>query len=189
MQTAALNFNTPADNWNMAIVAVGSLPTTDTFTVMRWGGTNRVAYTDPADVTKLVLPIDLSKSSKCGAAQNSQCGNGKYVVKQVKAFPWSNGGSYVSTGAAVALATPRTAFTFVGELVWAGWTWCVPMSTMCRSCLPKSRPAACLHGPGQLTPVPVLLLCSAFWRHPPSAVSQHGCRQPRKAYPSCGCER
>jgi len=102
----------------MAIVAVAALPHTDTFTIMRWGGTNRVVKEEGG---KLVLPIDLSKSSSCGAAGTSPCGNGKYVVKKVTAHRWLNGGLYTSDVTGRKDSAPRTAFTFVGEPVRAGW--------------------------------------------------------------------
>ncbi|PRW20926.1 fibronectin type III domain-containing [Chlorella sorokiniana] len=96
-----------------------ALPTeTNAFTVMRWGGTSSVATVEgTAPDQKLVLSIDLSQAD-CrtgGTDAQNKCGNGKYVVRQVKAFGWDNGGSYLSTSSGVGLASPRTAFTFVGD--------------------------------------------------------------------------
>ncbi len=113
-------------NLNMAFEAVGALPTATTFTVMRWGGTNRVAQVTGSGATrKLVLPIDLSTSSKCGATQNSQCGDGKYLVKRVTAHRWVTGGSFTSDTAGTKTSTDRTQFTFVGEQMCAFCSWCI----------------------------------------------------------------
>jgi len=93
----------------MAFTEATGLPTTTTFTVMRWGGTARDASIKTiGNVPKLVLPIELSDSFMCGDEGTSQCGNGKYLVKSVTAHPWTGTGSLPST-------PDRTAFTFVGE--------------------------------------------------------------------------
>ena len=106
---ALAGFNTAADNWDMALTSATSLPTTTTFTVMRWGSAARDASIQTSDGAKqLVLPIDLTQGTNCGTGAN-QCGNGKYVVKSVTAHPWSGTSNFKTS-------TPdRTASTFVGE--------------------------------------------------------------------------
>lgn len=107
-----------AANLNMAFEAVGALPAHTTFTVMRWGGTNRVARLEGSgENLKLVLPIDLSKGTNCGAVANSPCGRGKYLVTSVTAYRWTTGGSFTSDSAGTKPSTARInpPYTFVGE--------------------------------------------------------------------------
>lgn len=102
----------------MAFEAVGALPAHTTFTVMRWGGTNRVARLEGSgENLKLVLPIDLSKGTNCGAVANSPCGRGKYLVTSVTAYRWTTGGSFTSDSAGTKPSTARInpPYTFVGE--------------------------------------------------------------------------
>ena len=94
------------------------LPTvTNAFTVMRWSGVNAggvATVLGSGENRKLVLSVDLSQAA-CRDSGTTACGNGKYVVREVKAWPWSSGGSYLSTGSGKPMASTRTDFTFVGE--------------------------------------------------------------------------
>lgn len=105
---ALTGFNTAADNWDMALAAE-SAPTEAEFTVPRTAAT--------LDGTKLVLTVDLSQAA-CRASGTTACGDGKYVVKQVKAWPWFDSNKYSDEAAgAKTSGAARTAYTFVGELV------------------------------------------------------------------------
>lgn len=93
--TAAELDGSPEPNLDMAFESVATLPDTATFTVMRWGGTNRVAQVQGSgEARKLVLPIDLSQAfcRKDAQEQDVPCGIGKYVVKQVTAHRWVDSG-------------------------------------------------------------------------------------------------
>ncbi len=100
-------------------------PATNTFTVMRWGESGRVARFDSSyGVNKLLLPVDLSQAQCNGQA----CGRGKYLVTAVTAHPWHASDAYPADGQPGApengwpaagpgtIATePMVGFTFMGE--------------------------------------------------------------------------
>lgn len=88
-----------------------------TYTVSRWGD---AAIMGEGEQQQLVLPLDLTLL-KCGT--EAACGDGKYIVRQVRAFRWLKSGSSDTAGAGVPLAADRTDFTFVGEWV----LWCVSL--------------------------------------------------------------
>lgn len=99
-------FNTAADNWNMAL-AVDTTPATNTFVVPRSAA--------PTDGTKLKMTIDLSQAN-CRDTGTQTCGDGKYVVKQVTAWPWFPTTAYTGgiDGSKTA-GSAREAYTFVGK--------------------------------------------------------------------------
>ena len=113
----------------MRFEAVSPLPTTSTFTIMRWGGgwggTNRVAQFDNSDGTrKLLLPVDLSQATCNG----DRCLRGKFLVTAVTAHPWHADSAYPTevqegypengypeAGPGTRVAPALVGFTFMGE--------------------------------------------------------------------------
>lgn len=113
----------------MRLEAVSPLPTTSTFTIMRWGGgwggTNRVAQFDNSDGTrKLLLPVDLSQATCNG----DRCLRGKFLVTAVTAHPWHADSAYPTegqegypengwpeAGPGTRVAPALVGFTFMGE--------------------------------------------------------------------------
>lgn len=133
--TSLTGFNTADTNFDMRFEAVSPLPTTNTFTIMRWsggwGGTNRVAQFDNSDGTrKLLLPVDLSQANCNG----DRCLRGKFLVTAVTAHPWHANSAYPAEGeegypengwpeaGPGTRATPSlVGFTFMGEAGRGGW--------------------------------------------------------------------
>lgn len=100
--TPVIGQGTIADNWDMTL-ATESAPTTTEFMVPRTAATFDSS-------NKLVLTVDLSQAD-CrtgGSADANKCGDGKYLVKSVTAYPWSGSGTSTST-------PDRKQFTFVGK--------------------------------------------------------------------------